>query len=72
MMLTRERPASTRVVVPAVGAFGRDVPPLDERGAVTDYDGQRPPSYAQQESRLGEQQFERVAGARLLLIDAGP
>ena len=37
MLLTRERPAPTRLVVPTLGAFGRDVPPVDGRGAVTDY-----------------------------------
>lgn len=37
MLATRERPAPTWLVVPALGALGRDLPPLDGRGSVTDY-----------------------------------
>jgi hypothetical protein len=37
MLPTRERPAPTRLVVPAVGAFGHGLPTVDGRGPVTDY-----------------------------------
>lgn len=37
MLPTRERPAPTWLVVPALGALGRGLPPLDGRGPVTDY-----------------------------------
>jgi hypothetical protein len=35
MLPTRERPTPRRLVVPALGAIGREVPPVDGRGAVT-------------------------------------
>lgn len=37
MLPTRERPASARLVVPALGTLGRGLPPVDGRGPVTDY-----------------------------------
>jgi hypothetical protein len=37
MLLTRERPAPAWLVVPVLGALGREVPPVDGRGPVTDY-----------------------------------
>ena len=37
MLSTRERPAPTWLVAPALGALGRGLPSLDGRGPVTDY-----------------------------------
>ena len=37
MLSIRERPAPPRLVVSALGALGGHLPPLDGRGAVTDY-----------------------------------
>ena len=36
MLPTRERPAQARLVVPTLGTLGREVPPVDGRGSVTD------------------------------------
>lgn len=58
MSPTRERPAPTRLVVPALGADCRSFPPLDGRGSVTDYTRPLLLGYARRDLYLSDRHVE--------------
>jgi hypothetical protein len=60
MLPIRERPTPTRLVVSALGADRRRVPPLDGRGSVTDYTCPMLLGYARRDLYLSDRHVTAV------------